>query len=223
MGCTASGRLPAQGPAAAPQPPNRRNWPRHGLECPLQLHTASPLAASSAEAKMPSVCLGQFVSGGTRSPRLVSLSVRKFHQAVISAVTAAGKPSAPVPPNACLRACGDWMRDPLRSAHSILAVAAGTSACPHQPARWPCAKARGSADCASVRLRPGACGLQRSICCVSTHSRQVRHFGSSLRLLSGTLKKLRRMLRGLCFLWGVLEASCCCRLTQQSGWRLLVA
>ena len=197
MGCTASGRLPAQGPAAAPQPPNRRNWPRHGLECPLQLHMASPLAASSAEAKMPSVCLGQFVSGGTRSPRLVSLSVRKFHQAVISAVTAAGKPSAPVPPNACLRACGDWMRDPLRSAHSILAVAAENISLPSSAC--PLALRQGAGISRLCKRAPETWGL-RSICCVSTHSRQVRHFGSSLRLLSGTLRKLRRMRRGRCCL-----------------------
>ena len=104
----------AQGPGAAPQPPNRRNWPPHGLECPLQSHIASPLAASVAEAKMQvvaggSVCWGQFVSGWTRSPILEPLSVRKFPQAV----TEAGMPSIQVPAKACLRACGTWMRAPV--------------------------------------------------------------------------------------------------------------
>ena len=75
---------------------------------------ASPLAASVAEAKLQmvawgSVCWGQVVSGGTRSPILEPLSVRKFHQAV----TEAGMPSVQVPAKACLRACGDWMRAPV--------------------------------------------------------------------------------------------------------------
>ena len=58
---------------------------------------------------------------------------------------------------------------------------------------------------------------------MAIHSRQIRHTGSSLRLLSGAMIKLRHILRWLCYLWGMAEASGCCRLTQQSSWRLSVA
>ena len=100
----------AQGPVAALQPPNRRDWPQHGLEMPIaDAHVKAtqwpPLAASLAEAMMPSVCVLQYVSGGTRSPIIVPTSVRKFHQAVTQSWHGHAGTSALVHPKACLRAC----------------------------------------------------------------------------------------------------------------------
>ena len=73
VGSPAAGWLRAQGPAAAPQAPNRRHWPRHGLECPLQSHMASPPAASTAEARMPVFAGGSLPAGGP-GPRIIGSS-----------------------------------------------------------------------------------------------------------------------------------------------------
>ena len=93
---------PAQGLLAAPQPTHKRGRPHNGLECQLQWHMASPLAASLAEAKMPSVCTGQFVSGGNQVPHHRAIKRPQVPSSGDTVtVTEAGMASALVPPNAC--------------------------------------------------------------------------------------------------------------------------
>ena len=94
-----------------------------------------------------------------------------------------------------------------------------TSACPHQPDCWPCTKARGSAGCASVRLRPAllqppAVDLLRVDTQLADQapwqqpSASEWHTGKAVTHAPGALSFVGR-----------LEAPGCCRLTQQSRWR----
>ena len=67
---------------AAPQPPNRRDWPQHGLECPLQSHMAIPLAASVDEAKMHKRMQGAICHRGDQVPHFGATKDRQVPPAV---------------------------------------------------------------------------------------------------------------------------------------------
>ena len=103
--CPAAGRLPAQGPVAAPQPPNSRDWPRHGLQCPCRSHMASPLAASVAEAKLQ-VFAGAVCQRGDQVPHFPP---NKDPLGPPGGDAKLACPGALVHPKAYLRACVDWI------------------------------------------------------------------------------------------------------------------
>ena len=110
VGCPAAGRLPAQGRVATPRPIGRRKWNRHGLEA----HCSRTWQAHWLRMWLKRRCkclLGAVCQRGDQVPHFMVIKRRHvLPSGATVTVTTAGMPSALVPPNACVRACGGWRR-----------------------------------------------------------------------------------------------------------------